>query len=210
MAMLDAIRERWSPTIFSERLITSEELRELFEAVRWAPSSMNEQPWRLLYATRETPDAFERMVSCLVESNAQWARHAPLLVLVAAGTRFSRNERENRHAWHDAGMATENLLIQASSMGIQGHPMAGFSRSKAVELFGIPDGFETILMIALGYPGDLEEAPDGVEGRQKEARERKPLDETVFSDHWGEPPAFLRAAGDSSANDPGSESIETR
>jgi len=191
MATLEAIRERWSPTIFSDRSVTSEELRTLFEAARWAPSSMNEQPWRFLHATRETPDAFERMVSCLVENNARWARHAPLLVLVVAGTRFSRNEREKRHAWHDAGMAAENLLIQASSMGMQGHPMAGFSRSKAIELFGIPEGFETVAMIALGYPGDLEQAPEGIVARSKETRARRPLEEIVFSDRWGEPPLFL-------------------
>ncbi|MFC1628571.1 nitroreductase family protein [Gemmatimonadota bacterium] len=191
IAPLEPIRERWSPTLFSDRPVTGAELRTLFEAARWAPSSMNEQPWRFLHASRETPDAFERMVSCLVENNAQWAQHASLLVLVVAGSRFSRNERENRHAWHDAGMAAENLLIQASSMGMQGHPMAGFSRSKAIELFGIPDGFETVAMIAIGYPAELEETQEGVAGRQKESRSRKPLEEIVFTDRWGEPPSFL-------------------
>ncbi len=190
-AIFEAIRERWSPTIFSDRPITSEELRTLFEAARWAPSSMNEQPWRFLHATRETPEAFDRLVSCLVEENARWARHAPLLVLIVARTRFTGNEKENRHAWHDAGMAAENLLIQASSMGMQGHSMAGFSRSMAIELFGIPEGFETIVMIALGFPGDAEEAPEGVAVRQKEARARRPLEEIVFTDSWGESPSFL-------------------
>ncbi len=188
---LEAIRERWSPTFFSDRPVTGPELRALFEAARWAPSSMNEQPWRFLHATRETPEAFERMESCLVDNNAQWAQHAALLVMVVVGTRFSRNERENRHAWYDAGLASENLLIQASSMGMQGHPMAGFSRSKAIELFGIPEGFETVTMIALGYPGEREDAPEDVVARQKDERSRRPLEEIVFTDRWGESPENL-------------------
>ena len=206
---LEAIRERWSPTIFSDRPVTSAERRTLFEAARWAPSSMNEQPWRFLHAARETPEAFERMVSCLADNNARWAQHAALLVLVVVGTRFNMNERENRHAWHDAGLASENLLIQASSLGIQGHPMAGFSRSKAIELFGIPEGFETVSMIALGYPGELEDAPEDIVARLKDERARRPLEEIVFTDRWGESPENLREVRSPSADDTGPEAVES-
>ena len=185
----EAIRERWSPVHFSDRPITGGEIRTLFEAARWAPSSMNEQPWRFLHATRESPEAFDRFLSCLVENNAAWARNAAMLVLVVARTSFSRNGRENRHAWHDAGMAVENLLIQASAIGLQGHPMAGFSRSKAIELFGIPEEYETIVMVALGSPGEPGEEKDTA-SRSIEDRRRRPLDELVFTDRWGESPAF--------------------
>jgi nitroreductase len=191
MTLIDAsIRERWSPVHFTDRALAPEEVRALFEAARWAPSSMNEQPWRFLHAARDEPEAFERFVSCLVEQNAAWARHAAMLVLAVAATDFSRTGRENRHAWHDTGMAVENLLLQAAAMGLQGHPMAGFSRSKALELFGIPEGFEPVVMVALGAPGDPGEGVD-TPARSKEARRRRPLDEILFTDRWGDAPEFL-------------------
>jgi len=181
-----AIRERWSPVHFTDRPPTAGEIEALFEAARWAPSSMNEQPWRFLHATRESPEAFDRFLSCLMEDNAAWARHAGMLVLAAARTTFSRSGRENRHAWHDTGMAVENLLIQAAAMGLQGHPMAGFSRSRAIELFGIPGEFDPVVMVALGRPGEPGEG-QGSGGRSKEDRRRRPIDELVFTDRWGEP-----------------------
>jgi len=182
----NAIGERWSPVQFTDSSISDEEIEALFESARWAPSSMNEQPWRFLHATRESPEAFSRFLSCLTEDNAAWARHAAMLMLVTARITFSRSGRENRHAWHDTGMAVENLLIQASALGLQGHPMAGFSRSKAIEMFGIPEDYETVVMVALGSPGDSDEGNE-VPTRSRKDRGRRPLDELVFTDRWGEP-----------------------
>ena len=42
------IKKRWSGRAFSNRIVEEEKIRSLFEAVRWAPSSMNEQPWRFI------------------------------------------------------------------------------------------------------------------------------------------------------------------
>jgi nitroreductase len=51
--ILDVIRNRWSPRAFDpSRDVPAADLRRLFEAARWAPSSMNEQPWRFLVASR--------------------------------------------------------------------------------------------------------------------------------------------------------------
>ena len=67
--------ERWSPYAFADRDVSDEDLRSLFEAARWAPSSYNEQPWSYVVATRQQKEEFERLLSCLVEANKTWARH---------------------------------------------------------------------------------------------------------------------------------------
>ena len=56
-AIHELIADRWSPYGFSDRPVSAEDLRSLFEAARWAPSSYNEQPWTYLVATKENPGA---------------------------------------------------------------------------------------------------------------------------------------------------------
>src|SRR3984893_18272571 len=80
----ELIRERWSPRAFSDKSVPGEILRSLFEAARWAPSSNNEQPWAYLVATKEDAENFAKMVGVLVEFNADWAKHAPVLALSVA------------------------------------------------------------------------------------------------------------------------------
>ncbi len=55
---------RWSPYAFDPRPVPPEDLRALFEAARWAPSSYNEQPWSYVVALRERPEEFERLLGC--------------------------------------------------------------------------------------------------------------------------------------------------
>ena len=97
----ELLSRRWSPYAFADRDVAEEDLRSLFEAARWAASSYNEQPWSFVVATRRDPDAFERALSCLVEGNREWARHAPVLALGIVRESFSRNGRPNAAARHD-------------------------------------------------------------------------------------------------------------
>ena len=71
----DFIAERWSPRAFSDKLVAPDVLASLFEAARWAPSSSNAQPWRFIYALRDTPQ-WEPFLSLLVEFNRSWAKNA--------------------------------------------------------------------------------------------------------------------------------------
>jgi len=104
------LAERWSPYAFADRPVAEADLRSLFEAARWAPSSNNEQPWRYLVATREHPEEFLRLLSCLVDANQAWAKAAPVLALGVVSLKFARNARDNRAAVHDLGLAAGNLL----------------------------------------------------------------------------------------------------
>lgn len=181
----ELIRERWSPVVFDRRPMEPEKLQSLFEAARWAPSSYNEQPWRFIFATRDNPEQFQRLLDCLVEGNQAWAQSAPVLAFSIAKMSFERNGKANRHALHDVGLATENLALQAVSLGLGVHPMAGFHIEKARELLGIPEGYEPVAAIAIGYISDSDSQPGGLRKKQQAPRVRRPLGELVFQGEWG-------------------------
>ena len=181
------LRERWSPRAFADRMVEPEELRSLLEAARWAPSSFNEQPWSFIVATKQHPGEYERLLSCLVEGNVRWAQHAPVLMLSVAKLAFERNQKPNRHAFHDVGLAVENLVIQGMALGLFVHQMAGFHADRAREVYGIPEGYDPVAAMAIGYLDDPARLPDDLRGRELAPRTRKPLESFVFSGQWGQP-----------------------
>lgn len=184
----EMLERRWSPRVFAEeRPVEPETLHRMLEAARWAPSSSNEQPWRFVVATREEPAEYDRLLACLLEGNRKWAYRAPVLILSVARMDFEDDSRPNRHAFHDVGLATENLLLQATALGLVAHPMAGFDIEKARADLKIPSGYEPVAMIAAGYPGELTVLPDYLQQRELKPRERKPLTEMAFSGQWGHP-----------------------
>jgi nitroreductase len=183
----DLLASRWSPYGFADRAVRQEDLRSLFEAARWAASSMNEQPWRFIIATRDDADAFQRMLSCLVEGNREWAARVPVLVLTAARRTFARNDKPNDTSWHDLGLAAASLTLEATSRGLAVHQMRGILPERAREAYGIPDDFDVVTAIAIGYAAPSENLPDKLRGRDERPRGRKPLAELVFADEWGAP-----------------------
>jgi len=181
------LRERWSPRAFADRVVEPDKLRSLLEAARWAPSSYNEQPWSFIVATKGHPGEYERLLSCLVEGNVRWAQHAPVLMLSVARLAFERNRKPNRHAFHDVGLAVENLVIQGMALGLFVHQMAGFHVDRAREVYGIPEGYEPVAAMAIGYLDDPGRLPDDLRERELAPRTRKPLESFVFSGQWGQP-----------------------
>jgi nitroreductase len=191
--ILELLAERWSPYAFEDRPVAEPDLRSLFEAARWAPSSYNEQPWSYIVAAKDDPGEFERLASCLVEANQAWAKAAPVLALGIVSLRFARNGKENRAAVHDLGLAAANLTAEATSRGLSVHQMIGILPDRARELYGIPEGFEAWTALAIGYAGDPAGLPDNLKERDLAARRRKSPREFVFRGRWKEPsPLFAR------------------
>ena len=185
------LRQRWSPRAFDDRPVEPEKLRSLFEAARWAPSSNNEQPWRFLVATKENTTEYDRLFNCLVEGNQKWAHRAPALLLSVAKLQFEDGS-PNRHALHDTGMAAENLVLQATALGLVAHQMAGFRVDQARTDCKIPEGYEPVAMIAVGYPGDPALLSDRLRAREAQPRVRKPVTELVHSVTWEHPSSLLK------------------
>jgi nitroreductase len=180
------IAGRWSAYGYSNRAVPEADLRSLFEAARWAPSSFNEQPWSYIVARREDTEEFERMLSCLVESNQRWAKEAPVLALGAARMRFARNDKPNPHAFHDLGLATANLCVEATARGLVVHQMAGILPDRAREIYGVPENCEVATGIAIGYSVGPDDGANPFEERDSKPRSRKPLKSFVFGGRWDE------------------------
>jgi nitroreductase len=181
----DLIASRWSPYSFADRSVSDEDLRALFEAARWAASSYNEQPWSYIVAKKEETSEFERLLSCLVEVNQVWAKAASVLALGISRLNFARNEKPNRAALHDLGLAAGNLLVEATARGLAVHQMAGILPDKARALYSIPDGHDPLTGFAIGYAGDPTDLPEELRTRDGARRPRKPLKEFVFGGKWG-------------------------
>ena len=186
----DLIRERWSPRAFADRPVEPAVLRSLLEAARWAPSSFNEQPWAFLVADREQSGEHRRMVECLVEGNQTWAAAAPVLIVTLAKARFSHNDKVNRHAIHDVGLAVAQLTLQATDSGLGVHQMAGIRGERIRETYAVPEGWDPVTVLAIGYPGDPESLSPEMRELELAARERKPLETTVFAGRFGEAASF--------------------
>ena len=181
----DLLARRWSPRAFDERPVEANLLQSLLEAVRWAPSSNNEQPWRFIMATKDHEKEWHRLFDCLAEGNQTWAVRAPVLILSIASMNFEGDGKPNRHAFHDTGLATENLVLQATASGLVAHQMAGFDLEKARADLLIPSGYEPVAMIAIGYPGDAAMLPERLRERELRPRSRRPIGEWTFRGQWG-------------------------
>jgi nitroreductase len=177
--------ERWSPLSFSDEWVSDDDIRSLFEAARWAPSSYNEQPWAFVFARKGDAPEFERILSCLVESNQVWARRAALLMIGCTRKRFQRNGKPNRYAVYDLGAAMMQLSLQATSLGIGVHQMAGFLPDKAAQELEIPDTHQPVVAIAIGYRGPVDQLPEGLRAREQGARRRASQDAFVHLGQWG-------------------------
>src|SRR5437867_137713 len=172
------ILNRWSPRSMTGEELDEQEIMSLFEAARWAPSSFNNQPWRFIYAKRNTGH-WDRLFNLLVDANKLWAKKAALLVVVISRKKFEYNEKLARTHQFDAGSAWENLALEASSRGIVAHGMQGFDYEKARVVLGIPVDFEVMAMIAIGKKGPKENLPVELQDKEKLSN-RKPLRDIIM------------------------------
>jgi nitroreductase len=187
----ELVRNRWSPRAFADQPVAPDVLRSLLEAARWAPSSNNEQPWAYIVATKDDPENFAKMLSVLVEFNAGWAKNAPVLILSVAHLKAQKDGAPNRHALHDVGSATAQLTFEANSRGLFVHQMAGYYPEKARQVFEIPEDWEPVAAMAIGYLGDPQSLPERLRDRELAPRTRKPLSEFVMTRGWGHTAPFV-------------------
>ena len=174
--------ERWSPRAFTGEAIPEADLMTMFEAARWAPSSYNSQPWRFVYARRDTP-AWAGMLSLLIEFNQSWAKDASAIVVLASSSTMLPPGKTAPVPSHshslDAGAAWGSFALQATRMGWFTHGMVGFDLERAFAELGFPEGYRIEAAIAVGKKGDKSKLPEMLAARE-EPSGRKPLSETVF------------------------------
>ena len=185
--ILEIIKERWSPCAFSSVPVEEFKLKAMFEAASYAPSSRNEQPWMFVYTTQEDQVIFKKFLGFLTDSNKVWAKNAWALVISLARTNYSHNDKPNRFAFHDTGMAVSNLLLQAMALDVFVHQMGGFSIDMVKEHLNLTDGIEPVAMMAVGYLGDGESLPPELLRRDENRKPRKSVQEFVFRNTFSDP-----------------------
>lgn len=184
----DVLARRWSGRAFDpDRPVEREKLAALLEAARWSPSCFGDQPWRYLVWDR-LADAgrWRRACDGLSEGNRGWAERAPLLMLACADSRFT-DGRPDRWGQYDTGAAGMSLSIQATALGLMVHQMGGFDAGKIRAEFAIPERYECMAMIAVGYQLPEDQIPEELREREYAPRARRPLAESFFMGEWGEP-----------------------
>lgn len=184
--VMDVIRKRRSRRAYADKLVEPEKVHSLFEAARWAPSSLNEQPWFYVYASRDQETLYNKIFNALKEGNKVWARHAPLLILSLARKNFIRFDSPNPSARYDLGAANAFLSLQAAHLGLNVHQMAGFDAEVIIRNLAVPDQFEPVIIMAIGYPGDVENLPENLKARESAPRERYVKHEFVMNKGFNE------------------------
>jgi nitroreductase len=174
----DLFLDRWSRRAMSGESIPDAELMVLFEAARWAPSSGNSQPWRILYAHRDTAH-WNLFYDLLVDRNKIWCRDAAVLLLFASITTREPSGRPLVTHSYDTGAAWENLALQGWLSGLVVHGMAGFDYARARQVLNIPDDLHVEAMAAVGRPAPVGVLPEDFQARESPSP-RRPLAELVF------------------------------
>ncbi len=161
--------ERWSPRAFTGEAIPESELFSLIEAARWAPSSYNSQPWRFLYARRDTAH-WERFLGLLNEFNRGWAQHASALIFMLSKSTMRPPGKDADIPWRshsfDAGSAWAYLALQGVKSGWATHGMVGLDFDEAFAVLGVPEGYRIEAAIAVGRRGDKSILPERMQAQE--------------------------------------------
>lgn len=175
--LLEVIRNRWSARAFSNQRVKKDDIYALIEAASYAPSSMNEQPWRFILGYEN--DVLLKLRDSLTSSNQEWANQAPVLICLISHRFHARNGKENKYNVFDSGSAFAFLSLEATNRGLIAHPMGGFDKEKIRESFNISDEYDIVLMIAVGYLGDKSLLSESNQLREKPGS-RKSFEENII------------------------------
>ncbi len=176
--ILPIFLDRWSPRSMTGESLSDEEIFTLFEAARWAPSSYNNQPWRFIYAKRDT-EHWNRLFSLMVEFNQAWTKNAALIMVMISRNTFERNNKPAVTHSFDTGAAWMSLALEGSSRGYVVHGMEGFDYNKAREALKIPQDYTVEAMAAIGKRAPKEKLPKEMQEREFPS-DRRPLQEILL------------------------------
>jgi nitroreductase len=187
--IIDVIANRWSGRAYdANKAVSSEQIISMLEAARWAPSCFGDEPWRFIVMDKNNnAAAWEKAFDCLVPGNQAWAKDAPVLILICADSLFNHNQKLNRWGAYDTGAAAISLCLQATSMGLMTHQMGGFDGEKARDMFAIPEQYQMMSMLAVGYAADINSLSEELKERELAPRKRRVLNELFYDGVWNKP-----------------------
>ncbi len=174
--VLEIIRRRFSCRRYLSDPVDEEKMADLKEAVRWAPSACNRQPYRFHFITdRPLITEISRAVPTGPASVNEWITSAPLLI-AAIGTpevfwhRATQVIDKDYHRM-DATIAMDHLSLVATELGLGTCWIGWFHRRKTGRILGIRQGEEVVILMTVGYP----------EKKPVNRKPRKELEELVVN-----------------------------
>lgn len=183
--ILDVLADRRSERHFAKRSLDPETIESLIEAFRWAPSSNNRQPWRLLIASEQS--AIQNFDNALTDANHAWAAAAPLKMVIIGHPEEQPDRNGLQCFMLDCGLALENMLVQGCAMGLTIHAMVGWDVEKVTRSFAIPAPMRPVALVAAGYRGRAEDLSEELQAKDKRPRTRKPPGEIVVWNRFADP-----------------------
>ena len=178
--LLPALAQRWSPRSFKDKAVSTNDLKIILEAARWAPSSSNVQPWRFLVGIKGS-ETHEKIFASLVGFNQGWANKPHILILGVALAKDAQGKM-NAYALYDLGQAASDLVDQASALGIATHSMGGFDHDAVRKSFNLTEDYAIGAVIAVGYKDEPSALTnEQILQREIAPRERKPLSEIAIT-----------------------------
>ncbi len=163
-------REARTANRFTDEPVTDEQVRAVYELVKWAPTSMNNQPLRIVLV--RTPEARERLVEHMGGTNKEKTAGAPLVAILAADTDFhdelpkvfpifpgardlfADDEVRNGSATMNATLQIGYFILGVRAAGLAAGPMTGFDADAVTREF-FPDGrHRALVVVNLGRPDE--------------------------------------------------------
>jgi nitroreductase len=182
--LVKQIEERRAYRALDSSPIAEEVLLRLAQAAHLAPSSSNNQPWRIV--TVVEPARLGELKESLSKGN-YWARKAPAIAAFASKAEWSSRIDGGRDlAWFELGMAAMAYQIQAVEEGLRVHPIIGFDAEAAKRAIGLPQDVTLEVLVVLGYPGDRSGLSEKHLASESSARKRKDLEEVAAFDSWND------------------------
>lgn len=176
--LIPEIVKRKSSFNFSNEKILNDEIHILIEATKWAPSSRNMQPWRVIFVSNES-ESYNALFDSLSEGNKTWASNCTLFAVFCVNDDKGLNKK-----FLDVGFAGQNLMLQSERLGIQTHPIGGWSEEKVKVAIKIPNENHVVFILAMGKEGNLDNLNEDLKQRHYKLRTRNPIEENFSFDFW--------------------------
>lgn len=168
--------DRWSPRAFDGDAMPRSDLDTILDAARWAPSAFNYQPWRFLFAHRDSAD-WPSFLGLLLPFNAAWAEKASALVFILSDTLIqvpgtSDPSPSHSHSF-DTGAAWVILALQATKLGYQAHGLTGIDMDRTRIELAVPERFRIEAAVAIGRQGPLASLSPQLQAREQPSGRRE-------------------------------------
>jgi nitroreductase len=145
MSLIDLILSRRSIRKYENKKIPKDVLKQILESGRQAPSAINRQPIHFVIVNDQN------ILKNLCNLISHWVKPAPLVIVGCADSKTTLPEK---WAIVDATIAMENMVIAAWSLGIGSCWIGGCDERKFKELLKIPDRWNVVALLTLGYPAE--------------------------------------------------------